>query len=181
MRERTLALSEDLHRSIWSHLTGPSLVEEAGFVFANEPNGDPGYAGFRGTAWLPVPPEGFAVQSSLYFELTDEFRARVIRESHRRGQCIVEFHSHTGMWPAAFSVSDMHGLSEFVPHVMWRLKRPYAAVVVAGDTFDGLLWWPPGSRGPSRLEGISVGGEFMRSTRLTRIEAFGGRSHEQQV
>ena len=35
---------------------------------------------------------------------------------------------------SAFSVSDMIGFREFVPHILWRLRRPYGAVVVAGDT-----------------------------------------------
>ncbi|MFQ5807933.1 MAG: hypothetical protein ACE5I3_15925, partial [Phycisphaerae bacterium] len=56
-------------------------------------------------------------------------------EAHDRDACLVELHSHTSPWPAAFSVSDMIGFRDFVPHILWRLRRPYGAVVVAGETF----------------------------------------------
>ncbi len=164
----TLIVDADLHRMVWSHLTGRSGVEEAGFVLARIAE-DSTTITLTAVAWKPVPPEGFAYRSDAYLELTDSFRASVIKEAHDRDACLVELHSHTGPWPAAFSVSDMIGFREFVPHILWRLRRPYGAVVVAGDTFDGLIWMPV-SGSPARLSEITAGDHRFVATKLTSIQ-----------
>ena len=163
----TLTVHSDLRQLIWSHLTGSNDVEEAGFLFAGS-HGNPPAITLTAVAWKPVPPDGFAYRSDAYLELTDTFRASVIKEAHERNACLVEFHSHTGPWPASFSASDMIGFEEFVPHIMWRLRRPYGAVVVAGDTFDGLIW-TPGSVSPTRVSEMRVDDQRLAATALTRI------------
>jgi hypothetical protein len=88
----------------------------------------------------------------------------LIKRAHDLGTCLVEFHSHLGHGPAAFSWSDVTGLADFVPHVRWRLKgRPYAAVVVTKNSFDALAWVTP-SPDPDSLEGILVGHDLKRPT-----------------
>ncbi len=165
----TLNVDADLHRLVWSHLTGRTDVEEAGFLFARVPQKNSTTITLTAAAWKPVPPEGFAYRSDAYLELTDSFRASLIKKAHERDSCLVELHSHTGPWPAAFSVSDMIGFREFVPHILWRLRRPYGAVVVAGDTFDGLIWMP-GSGSPARLSEITAGDHRFVATKLTSIQ-----------
>ena len=55
-----------------------------------------------------------------------------------------------------------------VPHLWWRLRgRPYGAVVVDGDTFDGLAWVVSADR-PEHVVGIEFdGGGFLPATGLT--------------
>jgi len=161
-----LHLPDEARRSLWAHLlpTHPPS-EQAAFVFANWDSA----GGFHFLDWLPVPSEGFASQSELHFELTDDMRARAIKQAHDLGACLIEFHSHRTFWPAEFSPSDLLGFEEFVPHVWWRLKgRPYLAVVVAQRSFDGFAWIS-GPTNPERLDGIMVDGKAARGTRLSRL------------
>ena len=54
---------------------------------------------------------------------------------------VAEFHSHPFNLPAEFSYADYCGLVETVPHMLWRLKRrPYVAVVIGPNDFDGIVW-----------------------------------------
>ena len=73
--------------------------------------------------------------------LTDEAQASAIQWAWSAGECLVEAHSHGDRWPAEFSVTDLSGFEEWVPHVRWRLRGlPYAALVTGGADFDGLAW-----------------------------------------
>jgi proteasome lid subunit RPN8/RPN11 len=164
-----IALPEAVRRDLWAHLlptrAGP---EEAAFVYANAEETD-GSRVFRLVDWEAVPEDGFASRSSIHFELTDEMRARVIKRAHDLRTSLIEFHSHTGPWPATFSPSDLEGFREFVPHVWWRLKgRPYAAVVLARSGFDGFAWIAD-PQTPARLDGITTDTEFLKSTGLSRF------------
>jgi len=116
------------------------LCEEAAFLYARAvPAGDG--LEFQVLEVNPIPPEGFASRSRYYLELRDDIRAQVIKRAHDLGASLIECHSHPGQRGACFSWSDLHGFDEFVPHVMWRLKgRPYAAIVMAPDSFDALVW-----------------------------------------
>ena len=93
-----------------------------------------------------------------------------IKRAHDPGTCLVEFHSHTGPWPAAFSGSDLIGFREFVPHIWWRLKgRPYLAVVACRSTFDGFAWIA-GPTAPVPIAGILNDETLMEPTGLSRWE-----------
>lgn len=162
-----LILPAAVRDELWAHLLrGQSTPEEAAFVFATrEP--DRGDDQYRYLEWFPVPSEGFATRSPVHFELTDEVRARAIKRAHDLGASLVEFHSHTGPWPAAFSPTDIAGFREFVPHVWWRLKgRPYIAVVVAPSGFDAGLW-VTGPEAVTGLDGIVTESELLRPSGLT--------------
>lgn len=164
MTHPIVVLEPATQAALWRHLLHDGgRAEQAAFVFAVReitPTADT----FRGIEWYGVPPEGFVFQSDLHFELTDEARALVIKRAHDLGASLIEFHSHTGKWPAQFSGSDITGFREFVPHVWWRLKgRPYIAVVVTQSGFDGFAWLQnPGE--PQMLAGILVGGRLMSPT-----------------
>lgn len=124
-----------------AHLFPPgNEVEQAAFGFARPEKRADGLS-LHLESWLPIARDGFDAQSEAYLELRDGMSGTVIKRAHDMGGCLVEFHCHTGPWPAMFSPSDMAGFEEFVPHVWWRLKgRPYAAVVMTADGFDGLAW-----------------------------------------
>jgi hypothetical protein len=170
MMRTVLELPGDVHEALWEHLLAEEAdAEEAAFVFAPY-EVDSGTGIFRCVEWFPVPPEGFMSRSPFHFELSDRTRAAVIKRAHDLNASLVEFHSHTGPWPAKFSPSDWAGFIEFVPHVWWRLKgRPYAAVVVATASFDGLVWRTRPDT-PVRLDGILVDGLLVEPTRLSRLE-----------
>lgn len=165
-----LALLPDVQTALWQHLLPHGKTpEQAAFAFAAQEARN-GAAVFRCLEWQPVPPEGFVSRSMFHFELTDATRAGVIKRAHDLGASIVEFHSHTGSWPAAFSGSDVAGFREFVPHVWWRLKgRPYLAIVVTRSGFDGLAWLA-GPEVPEALGGIAVGESLLTPTGLSRWE-----------
>jgi len=117
--------------------------------------------------WSPLNRSDFEVQAGDYLELTDAARARLIKQAHDRGLCLVESHSHPGPYPAAFSYSDLTGLDEFVPHVRWRLRgRPYAALVFAQSGFDGLAWIDGGAL-PQQVIAIETEKARLAATGLT--------------
>jgi len=125
---------------------------------------------FEHVDWYPIPQDGFLVRSRYYFELTDEARARVIKRAHDLGASLVEFHSHAGSWPAAFSASDLFGFQEFVPHIWWRLKgKPYLAIVVTRTGFDGLAWLTD-PQSPQHVDGIVVDGSVLIPTQLSPLK-----------
>lgn len=73
--------------------------------------------------------------------LTDVGRQHVLKWAHERGLGLIEIHTHAALWPAQFSYIDLDGLMDWGPNVVWRLGgRPYGALVVAGDSIDGLIW-----------------------------------------
>lgn len=150
-------------------LPDPMVHEEAGFGFADYRERD-GVSEFRLKEWVPVPPEGFESRSLYHLSLSDGFRVRAIRRAHELGCCLVEWHSHAGANEAEFSVSDLFGFEEFVPHVRWRLAgRPYAAVVVADGSFDGFAWIGDGT--PCRLAMIiEPSGKVMRGTERSAFD-----------
>lgn len=166
----SLEFPSDLHRALQNHLLPvPLVLEEAAFVFASHHQGKQGSV-FRAESWYGVPPDGFVWRSAYYLELTDETRAKVIKQAHDLDLCLVEFHSHVGDDGAAFSPSDLWGFTEFVPHVWWRLKgRPYAAMVVSAGGLDGLAWIDD-PRKPLRVNRVLVGAAMFSTTGRSALE-----------
>ena len=162
-----LSINQATYREISATLRS-KREESAGFLFAS-PREEGESMVFEGLEWFPVPPDGFLSVSEYHFVLTDDVRAKVIKRAHDLGSSLVEFHSHTGEEPAAFSWSDHRGFEEFVPHVRWRLRgRPYLAVVVTWSEFDGLAWVSESTQ-PRRLDGLVVDGNLQRPTHLSTL------------
>lgn len=158
-----IEIPELQHKKIIEHLLGPDGCEEAVFAFCKfERSGS--RSRFELIDWYAVPPTGFVTRSRYFLELTDETRSQVIKRAHDLQATLIEFHSHRSTRPAAFSPSDYAGFDEFVPHVWWRLKgRPYAAVVVAESSFDGIAWIDD-AKTAVPLSGISLGNELLLAT-----------------
>ena len=174
MADIFLDLPASDYKAIWEHLLPEaSEPESAGFLFVQQhPEGDG--CRFSPISWYPVPPDGYEVRTDIHFELTDRARQHVIKQAHDLGASIVEFHCHRGPWPACFSVSDLLGLEEFVPHVRWRLRgRPYLAIVVTNHNFDGLAWITSPDT-PQPLSGLIVGDSVLKPTNLSWMGACGG-------
>ena len=172
MGDVLLRLPSDVYEEIRAHLLPGNLAPEtAGFIFVVPERQEGGTQVFEYVEWYPVPPDGFVERSPYHLELTDETRAEVIKRAHDLGASVVELHSHTGPYPAAFSPDDQRGLREFVPHIWWRLrKRPYFAMVVTEEDFDGLAWMVD-PKEPQHLGGIVVDGEVLEPTRLSSLGA----------
>lgn len=154
-----LTLTPEEHRRLWDHLLRPHGGEEVAFILARDDGGV-----LTPIHTILVPRNAYTYNSRVGIELTDAFRAGIIKEAHDRDAMIIEFHSHPFPVPAAFSPIDIAGLREFVPHVRWRLKgKPYAAIVVAPESFDALFW---SDRKPEPLA-INIGNTVMLPTRRT--------------
>jgi hypothetical protein len=117
------------------HLAG---VEQVGFFLADWV---PQERSFRISSWQPVTSSGYAIQTDYHVRLNDDAKAEMIRWAWDSDKCLIEAHSHGPRGRARFSPSDLAGFEEWVPHLWWRLqKRPYAAIVTQGETFDGWAW-----------------------------------------
>ncbi len=81
-------------------------------------------------------------------EIDDGFKVkvstivRIANRARKEGLALVECHSHLfGGFGVTFSSTDRDGFAEFVPYILKDLpKRPYAALVLAKDSIDGLCW-----------------------------------------
>jgi hypothetical protein len=105
-------------------------------------------------------------RSDRHVVLRDDVRPRLIAKATASDLAIVEAHSHGPKGFAAFSASDLAGFEEWVPHFSWRLGgRPYAALVVAGNSWDALAWIE-GPREPEPVTEITISRRF-RATRVT--------------
>ena len=166
MEQVTIRIPQSEYRPILAHLLQPDGCENAAFVFCNcEPHSNG--VQFSYVDWLAVEPDDCVARSAYYLQLADETRARVIKQAHDLQTSLVEFHSHRSAFPAAFSTSDFGGFDEFVPHVWWRLKgRPYAAVVVAESSFDGIAWIKD-ARSAQAMTAIDTHVELLRPTGLS--------------
>ena len=151
-----------IRNHLFSRNTG---CEEAAFLFADSVD-VAGAWHLVCREWFPVPPDGFVHRSRWFLELTDEMRGQLIKRAHDLQCILVELHSHPSQDTACFSWSDLRGFEEFVPHVLWRLPgRPYCALVMTEDSFDGLLWPQPGL--PIAVDTIELEHTTMFSTGLT--------------
>jgi len=167
MKTPILRLPTGLHEDLLAKLLPPgALYEEAAFLFADRCDEGRAPLTLHVTDWYPVPANAFAFRSPYYLELRETTRASLIKKAHDLGACLVEVHSHPGSEPR-FSWSDCAGLEEFAPHVRWRLQsRPYAAIVVAADGFDSLVWCSPGKT-PDDSLAIDADGRHMEPTGYT--------------
>ena len=151
-----------LYESSRRHLT--TRPEEAGFFLADY---DSATRSLTLRTWRSIPPDGFESQSDLHLTLRDGVRAEAIKWAWDNDSCLVEAHSHGANRSACFSPSDVSGLDEWVPHLWWRLRgRPYAAIVIAGDTFDALAWID-GANKPEQVAHLAADNELHRPTALT--------------
>ncbi len=169
MAKIILEIPPEVYKAVWSHLLPKKFrAEEAAFLFVQRIAQD-GADTFRYLEWYPIPPQGFLTRSRFYLELADETKAAAIKKAHDLGASLVELHSHYSSWPAQFSVSDLIGFKEFVPHVRWRLKgNPYFAIVVSKSSFDGFAWISD-SKTANYIDCIISGGSEIPSTKLSNI------------
>jgi hypothetical protein len=164
-----ILLTANQKQDLWQHLLpDPLRAEQAAFLFANVFMNDSGIKMLVREIYF-APDSDFASQESDYLELSNEARISIIKNAHRTGTSIIEAHSHPfpSKWAAAFSLADISGFQETVPHMWWRLdKRPYAAIVVAPTGFDALIWHESPEM-PVQVDGLLVDGNLNPATRMT--------------
>ena len=101
-------------------------------------------------------PEDFDRRSGVHVSLAEHVRPQLIGWAWEKGLSLVEAHTHIEGDPACLSPTDISGLAEWVPHVRWRLRAaPYAALVIAATTVDGLAWTGP-SNTPQAVAALAV-------------------------
>jgi hypothetical protein len=132
---------------------------------------------FRARQWRPIPLTGLEDPTAPHIVLRDRVAAEIIKWAWDENVSLIEAHSH-GSGSAAFSLTDLMGLEEWVPHLSWRLNgRPYGALVVAGDTVDALAWVDDALT-PQQVKRLRVGLATLRPTGLTRANLETTRGHD---
>lgn len=167
MKKIVLEIPPSDYRAIMTHiLPNETSNEQAAFVYAKAEDRNKELY-FRHIEYELIQSKDFVCHSKFYLELCDDRRAQIIKRAHDLDASLVEWHSHPLYWPAIFSVSDLLGFREFVPHVMWRLKgKPYAAIVVTPFDFDSLVW-VDSPEDACQLSCIKVGLQKLFPTGLT--------------
>lgn len=162
-----LKLPDGMYEDLLGHLLpSDSTYEQAAFLFV-VPHQTGDAVVFNTIDSTKLVADDFELQAIDYLELADSARARLIKRAHDLDASLVEMHSHPRPWNAAFSPSDLLGLSETVPHMWWRLKkRPYAAIVVAPSGFDAMVWLES-PESPRALDCLAAGARMLRPTNLT--------------
>lgn len=165
MRTVRLLIDEVLYRRLNEHLLPKrARTEQAAFLLCNYATDE---AVFNCLEAMLIQHRQFAIHSAFHLELDDSTRAQVIKAAHDHQCSLVEVHSHPFSGTAEFSGSDFDGLSDFVPHVWWRLRyRPYGALVVTPTSIDGLAWID-GPESPECIHAIEVGGRIVPTTGLS--------------
>ncbi len=161
-----LDIAPSVHDRLFEHLFKDGM-EQVAFVFAEATATGDGVLFSAQDAYL-VQADEFAFQSEYHVSLNDDCLGRVIKQAWDRKASLVDLHSHiSGLHPTRFSPSDLCGLSDFVPHVWWRLKhKPIAALVVSPSSFDALVW-TSSPDDPEGLASLRVGGGEIFPTGLT--------------
>ena len=150
---------------VYQHLLPKQAAkEEAAFLFGHY---QPTSRNIEVTAYQLLSNRDFSSQELDYLELDETVRPALIKRAHDLSACLIEMHSHPGNLPAAFSNFDFIGLRETVPHMQWRLRdQPYAALVVADESFDALIWTQDISN-PSCIAAINAGARALLPTNLS--------------
>ena len=98
-------------------------------------------------------------------ELADAVRPRVLSWATRPDVALIEVHSHGHLsHTTTFSPTDLDGLEEVVPQMLWRLRgRPYAALVLGSDDLDALAW-SDRSQPPTTLSSVVIADRTLTPT-----------------
>ena len=166
-------LTTHQYTEIWKHLLPePSSNEYAAFIFA-KPIESTSSLVLKARDFCLIERDDFQAQYDDFIELSDEARVSIIKKAHKTNTALIELHSHPfdSRLAAAFSLTDLNGFRETVPHMWWRLpNRPYAAIVVAPCGFDSLVWLKD-PYSPECLTSLRVDEEVLEPTNMT----FGGK------
>ena len=121
--------------------------------------------------------EDYRSQGRYHMELADHVRPRVLQWATGRTEALVEVHAHVGLQPpTTFSPTDLDGLEEIVPQILWRLQgRAYVAVVRGASDLDALVWKQRGEP-PISLDSVVICDRPESPTGVA-AHVWGGGSH----
>lgn len=161
-----VCIPDEVYRDIRNYLIPKSAhTERVAFIFMTVSRFEDSIQ-LRYKRWYPVKSDEYEYRSLWFVELRDEMRPKMIKMAFDLDASIAELHSHPYPSPARFSPSDLAGLDEFVPHVMWRLKgKPYVAIVFSHSDFDALIWIDD-PRNPRQLTEMIVGDRHLHPNAL---------------
>jgi hypothetical protein len=146
-----------------------SSIEEVSFFLAR-----PSEQALVAFDMRTIRPSEFVRQSERTVALADGVRSDLIAWASAANASLIEAHSHVRGDPVCLSPTDIAGLREWVPHLWWRLKgRPYAAIVQAGRTLDGVVY-ADSPHVPRRIDEIWVDGTMLPTTGLSHEMMRGG-------
>lgn len=174
----TVTLEPNAYARITNHLRNHD-TEQVIFLFFSRTatlDGDV----FRVEDFYIVPSHELVHESPFHAEVSGDAQAKVIKMAWDTSLALGEIHSHPGCRRGtSFSLSDLAGFSEFVPHVRWRLKSaPYVALVFGDTDFDALAWINDPNL-PEPVNVLEVGEQVYSPTGITVAE-LQGRMHEQE-
>lgn len=109
----------------------------------------------------------YAYQSPHGTALADSVRPHVLGWASASGNALVEVHSHGALSRrTTFSPTDLEGLAEVVPQMLWRLRvRPYTALVLGDGDIDALTWERKGEL-PTPPSVVVLGGRTLAPTAI---------------
>lgn len=101
----------------------------------------------------------YAYQGWGGVELADHIRPQTLKWSTEHDAALIEIHSHgAGRWATTFSTTDLRGLTEITPSLLWRLGgRPYGAIVVGGRKDHDSLTWATKGGAPAPIANLVIG------------------------
>jgi hypothetical protein len=123
---------------VLSYLNAP--VERMAFLLADQTTED--HWTVRAELYLDDS-EDYEYQGPFGMALADGVRPWVLQWATQNAAALIEVHSHGVTRPTSttFSPTDLTGLQEIVPQLLWRLRGlPYAALVLGSDDLDALAW-----------------------------------------
>lgn len=185
---RRLMRSLNLTGNLWNELHAYLQHETERMAFlaavpAAIGRDDAGDSGGTGDAWEVVDvmylddDRDYSYQGSAGVELADDIRPRTLKWATSLDAALIEVHTHgPGRFPTTFSITDLRGLREAVPGLIWRLDgRPYAAIVVGGrQDHDSLTWaskdTPPTPIGHLVIDDNSQHPTGLAGTRIATLE-----------
>jgi hypothetical protein len=172
---QTLRIAENTWDQVQNYLDHPS--ERMAFLAATVTDGTEASEGDWAVVevmYLDVDAD-YAYQGWAGVELADHIRPKTLKWATEREAALVEIHSHgPGIKATTFSTTDLRGLTEITPSLLWRLGgRPYAAVVVGGRNDHDSLTWTAKDTPPALITELIIGTTTTRPTgrALARLAA----------
>jgi len=162
---RTLRIAEATWDEVQTYLDHPS--ERVAF-FAATPTDETNSADRDWTVVdvMFLDDDDYSYQGWAGVELADHIRPQTLKWSTELNAALVEIHSHSaGRRATTFSTTDLRGLTEITPSLLWRLGgRPYGAIVVGGRAdHDSLAWIAKDAR-PVPIAELVIGTTATRPT-----------------
>lgn len=155
----TLRITEETWEELQVYLDHPS--ERMAFLAATRTDGtDPSVGDWTVIALMNLDDDtDYAYQGWHGVELADHIRPKTLMWSTELDAALVEVHSHgEGKWATTFSATDLRGLAEITPSVLWRLAgRPYAALVFGGRKDHDSLAWIAKDAAPEPIANLVIG------------------------